>query len=186
MATLTGAQAARALRFALARFASGGTAATDAAGFRNGLAEFIAGAELRARSVRATIAEGRFRAGVPARGVPGQAAMSIIMRHCCARSSRPGSIIQTTQDFVTFAEAVGLSEELDWAVMQQAMVAAMDAPAGTAVAVNISGLSVQSPTFRDKALGMMRDRPCPPVRTDADGIDGNGRYRGHAAAPRRP
>ena len=107
---LTGPQAARALRFALARFADGGTRATTAAGLSQGLGEFIASAQGRARSVRTALAENRFRMAyqpvvqLDERKVHHYEAL---MRPVFA----PGSPIQTTQDFVTFAEMVGLSEE---------------------------------------------------------------------------
>ncbi|MEJ1975346.1 MAG: EAL domain-containing protein [Acetobacteraceae bacterium] len=150
---LTGVQAARALRFALARFADGGAKATAAAGFGDGLADFIASAELRARAIRSSIAEGRFRLAF-------QPVVSLATREVHHYEAllrpifTPGSTIQNTQDFVTFAEAVGLSEELDWAVMQQAVIAMRDSP-HVSVAVNVSGLSMQSSTFRDRMMGLL-------------------------------
>ena len=154
---LTGAQAARALRFALARFADGGARATEDAGFHHGLADFIASAQIRARTVRAALAEKRFRLAF-------QPVVSLTTRalHHYEALLRPiltpSSTITNTQEFVTFAEAVGLSEELDWAVMQQAVAAVHGAP-GASVAVNVSGLSMQSPAFRDKVVGLLAARP---------------------------
>ncbi len=151
---LTGAQAARALRFALARFAEGGTKATGDAGFANGLAEFIASAQVRARAVRSALSEGRFRlafqpvVNLANRGVHHYEAL---LRPIFT----PGGVIQTTQDFVTFAEAVGLSEELDLAVMQQALGIMAGAPA-LSVAVNVSGLSMQSPAFRERLVPLLQ------------------------------
>jgi len=150
---LTGAQAARALRFALTRFASGGTEATDAAGFRNGLADFISSAEIRARAVRSAIAGNRFRmAYQPIADLATRAThhYEALLRPIFT----PGLAIQNTQDFVTFAEAVGLSEELDWAVMQQVVKGLADCP-GASAAVNVSGLSMQSPRFREQMLGLL-------------------------------
>ena len=69
----------------------------------------------------------------------------------------PGSPIQTTQDFVTFAEMVGLSEELDWAVMQQA-VAAVRASPSAFIAVNVSGLSMQSKQFCERATTLLAEQ----------------------------
>ncbi len=155
---LTVPQAARALRFALARYTEGGIAATDAAGFRDGLANFIAGAELRARTIRSTIAQARFRLAF--QPVASLASRSVHHYEALLRPIfSPGSVIQTTQDFVTFAEAVGLAEELDWAVLQQAMAAVADAQPKVTVAVNMSGLSIQSAAFRDRALDALRRRP---------------------------
>ncbi len=156
---LTGTQAARALRFALARFADGGTDATEDAGFNSGLAEFIAGAQMRARTVRNMLGEGRFRlAFQPVVGLDDGAIhhYEALLRPIFA----PGSEIQTTQDFVTFAEAVGLSEELDWAVMQHAAEALAASP-GASVAVNVSGLSMQSPTFRSRVVALVRTMRMP-------------------------
>ncbi len=153
---LTGAQAARALRFALARFADSGARATQDAGFRDGLAEFVASAQVRARTVRNAILERRFNLAFQ----PVVHLMSQGVHHYEALLRpifTPGHAIQSTQDFVTFAEAVGLSEDLDWAVMQQAVATIADAP-GISAAVNVSGLSMQSPSFRDRMLGLLGNR----------------------------
>ena len=153
---LTGPQAARALRFALARFADGGTKATADAGFANGLAEFIASAQLRARTVRTALAENRFRLAF--QPVVHLGNRSVHHYEALLRPIfTPGHSIQTTQDFVTFAEAVGLSEELDWAVMQQGIAAQVGSPA-TSIAVNVSGLSMQSPGFRERVMDALRGK----------------------------
>ena len=151
---LTGPQAARALRFALARFASGGTKATADAGFGNGLGEFIASAQLRARTVRTALAENRFRLAF--QPVVSLGSRTVHHYEALLRPSfAPGAAIQTTQDFVTFAEAVGLSEELDWAVMQQGIAAQTGSPEN-AVAINMSGLSMQSEAFRERVTASLR------------------------------
>ena len=151
---LTGAQAARALRYALARFAEGGAKATSDAGFSNGLAEFIASAQLRARTVRSALAQNRFR--LVFQPVVSLADRAVHHYEALLRPVfTPGSAIQTTQDFVIFAESVGLSEELDWAVMQQA-VAAQTSSAGASIAVNVSGLSMQSASFRERLMQRLR------------------------------
>jgi EAL domain-containing protein (putative c-di-GMP-specific phosphodiesterase class I) len=156
---LTGAQTARALRFALARFAEGRTRATNDASFNHGLAEFIASAQTRALSVRTTLAENRFRLAF-------QPIVSLETREVhhyealIRPTITPGDAIQSTQDFVTFAEAVGLSEELDWAVMQQAVAALRRSP-DTLVAVNVSGLSMQSPAFCERITMLLAKQPIP-------------------------
>ncbi len=153
---LTGPQAARALRFALARFADGGTKATTDAGFANGLADFIGSAQLRARTVRSALAENRFRLAF--QPVVNLGSRSVHHYEALLRPIfTPGHSIQTTQDFVTFAEAVGLSEELDWAVMQQGIAAQVGSP-GASIAVNVSGLSMQSPPFRERVMDVLRDK----------------------------
>ena len=156
---LTGSQAARALRLALARFADGGAKATAAAGFNNGLAEFISSAQIRARTVRSALAENRFRlAFQPVVHLDDRALhhYEALLRPIIT----PGSTIQNTQDFVTFAEAVGLSEELDWAVMQQA-VAALRASPEAVIAVNVSGLSMQSAEFCERVTTLVADHVAP-------------------------
>ncbi len=156
---LTGPQAARALRFALARFADGGTKATAESGFNNGLAEFIASAQLRARSVRSVLAENRFRLAFQ----PVVSLRDRTVHHYEALlrpNFTPGATIQNTQDFVTFAESVGLSEELDLAVVKQA-VAAQAASPGASIAVNVSGLSMQSALFRTRLTQLLRENAKP-------------------------
>ena len=153
---LTGSQAAKALRFALGRFADGGTRAAKDAGFSHGLAEFIASAQIRARAMRSALAENRFRLAF--QPVVNLSTRKIHHYEALLRPIiTPGATIQNTQDFVTFAEAVGLSEELDWAVMQQA-VAALRASPKAFVAVNVSGLSMQSAPFCDRVLKLLAEQ----------------------------
>ncbi len=149
-------QAARALRFALGRFADGGTAATEQAGLRDGLAEFIASADIRARSIRSTIAEGRFQLAF--QPVVTLATRKVHHYEALLRPVfTPGSPVHTTEEFVTFAEAVGLSEVLDWAVLQAAVTILQDKP-DVAVAVDISGFSMQSADFRSRMLSLVHAR----------------------------
>ncbi|HTW29890.1 MAG TPA: EAL domain-containing protein [Acetobacteraceae bacterium] len=154
---LTAHQAARALRFALDRFTEGGTAATSRAGFADGLAGFIATAEQRTRAMRHAIAEGRLRLAF-------QPIVDIgtgVAHHFEALLRpipTPGMPIEQTQEFVTFAEAVGLSEELDAAVLDLAATAARNAP-HAALAVNVSGISIQRPAFRDRMLATLTAAP---------------------------
>ena len=156
---LTGPQAARALRFALARFADSGTKGTAEAGFANGLAEFIASAQLRARTVRSALAENRFRLAF--QPVVHLGNRSVHHYEALLRPIfTPGNAIQSTQEFVTFAEAVGLSEELDWAVLQQGIAAQAGSP-GNAIAVNVSGLSMQSAAFRERVMDALRTSVAP-------------------------
>ena len=135
---LTGAQSARAMRFALARYAQDGVSGADAAGFHGSLAGFVANAEHRAREIRSVITEGRFR-------LVYQPVVHLVTRavhhyEALLRPTMPSDgTIQNTQEFVTFAEAVGLSEELDLAVLRHALAAAVNAP-HVSIAVNVSGL----------------------------------------------
>ncbi len=156
---LTGAQTASALRLALARFADGRTRATDDASFSHGLGEFIASTQISARNVRTTLAENHFRLAF--QPIVNLDTQEVHHYEALIRPTiTPGSAIQSTQDFVTFAEAVGLSEELDWAVMQQAVAALRGSP-NTKVAVNVSGLSMQSPAFCDRITRLLAKQPVP-------------------------
>lgn len=150
---LTDAQAARALRFALSRFAEGGTAGAERAGLGDGLAGLIALAESRARAVRAAIGERRFTLAY--QPIVRLASRAVHHYEALLRPLPvPGSPAHTTQEFVTFAEAVGLSEELDAAVLDVALLALRAAPAASA-AVNVSGLSMQSPAFGNAMLARL-------------------------------
>jgi EAL domain-containing protein (putative c-di-GMP-specific phosphodiesterase class I) len=153
---LTAPQAVRALRFALARFTEGGMAATARAGFGGGLTGFILQAGAQAQLIRAAIAQHRFHlAFQPVVTLDGRKIhhYEALLRPILT----PASPVRTTQDFVTFSEAVGLSEELDLAVLAQTLAALRDA-AGAVIAVNISGMSMQSPAFRDRLLREIDDR----------------------------
>ena len=62
------------------------------------------------------------------------------------------------QEFVTFAETAGLSEELDWAVLATVCAAARRARQ-TRIAANLSGLTLQSPAFRERLLALLDAEP---------------------------
>ncbi len=155
---LTQLQATRALRYALGVFARGGPRALQEEGFSGGLAGFVAQAYDRAETLRQAIAAHRFRLAF-------QPIVSLAERrvHHYEALLRPIAMpgVDTPsapQDFVTFAEAVGLSGELDWAVVETCAEAARDA-AGTRIACNLSGLSLQSPAFRRRLLALLRAEP---------------------------
>ncbi len=161
-ADVSPAQAARALRYAITQFASGGVAGARAAGSEAGLEGMIAAAELRARDLRAVIAERRFRLNFqPVVGLGDRAI------HHYEALLRPlpaigGSLPQTTQDFVVFAEAVGLTEDLDCAVADLALAAVQASPASS-VAVNVSGLSIQSSGFIERFTSLLGGAAAPPA-----------------------
>jgi EAL domain-containing protein (putative c-di-GMP-specific phosphodiesterase class I) len=150
-------QTTRALRHALASFARDGQAALDRAGFADGLAGFVAEAYARAVWLRRAIAERRFR----------MAFQPIVALHDRAPHHweallRPDpddtSPVSGPQDFVTYAETAGLSEELDWAVLAAVCGAARTAR-GTRIAANLSGLTLQSALFRDRLLALLDAEP---------------------------
>ncbi|MCX7382237.1 MAG: EAL domain-containing protein [Alphaproteobacteria bacterium] len=150
---LTPGQAARTLRFAVTRFAAGGTKAAELDGTAGGLAGIIARSEHSARSMRDAIAAKRFR--LQFQPIVSLADNTVhhfeaLLRPLESQSHPSG----TTQDFVLFAEMVGLAEELDLAVLVEALAAVRDAPAAS-VAVNVSGFTMQSPAFRDVVAGIL-------------------------------
>ncbi len=147
---LTPFQAVRATRFALGRFGQEGINAVLAEGAGLGLAGVIAHVHAQARGLRTAIRERQFSLGF--QPVVGLADRAVHHHEALLRPGRGGAApAHTPQEFVTFAEAVGLSEELDFAVLAQSLVALNRTP-GAAVAVNVSGLSMQSAAFRARML----------------------------------
>ncbi len=154
---LTPIQAARTLRYAVSRFATGGMAAAAADGAGGGLAGIIAHSEQRARAMREAIADRRFR--LQFQPIVGLNDSVIHHFEALLRPARlPSHPSDTTQDFVLFAEMVGLSEELDIAVLEEALAALRAAPSAT-VAVNVSGFTMQSLPFRDRVLALLAANP---------------------------
>ncbi|MDN3567880.1 EAL domain-containing protein [Paeniroseomonas aquatica] len=154
---LTPMQATRALRYALAAFAKGGMAKVAAAGFDDGLSGFVAAACARGNWLRRAIADRRFSLSFQ----PIVALQSGDTHHYEALlrpEAEPDAPVQDPQDFVTFAETIGLSEELDWAVLGAVCGAARTAR-GTRIAANLSGFSLQSPGFRDRLLALLDAEP---------------------------
>lgn len=149
--------ATRALRFALSAFARGGDAALAKAGFSGGLAGFVASAAERAAALRSTIADRRFRLAF-------QPIVSLADRvpHHHEALLRPiptpGTPIAEASEFIALAETVGLSEALDWAVVETACEAAR-AASGARIACNLSGLSLQSAAFREKLRATFASAP---------------------------
>jgi EAL domain-containing protein (putative c-di-GMP-specific phosphodiesterase class I) len=170
-AELTFHQSARALRFALAEFArsgapagpgvgagpEGGYGAGHGAGPAAGLAGRIEEARALASATRELIAQRRFR-------LVYQPVVSLADRrpHHFEALLRPltpeGAQPRTTQEFVSFSEAVGLAEELDLAVLDE-VAGLLRGRLGPLVAVNVSGISMQSPAFRDRMLAMASTCP---------------------------
>lgn len=150
---LTDAQAVRALRYALQRFSEDGMAGLAGLGFAEGLEGFVVHTSGRARAMRAAIRDGRLRLAF--QPVARLATRSVQHYEALLRPvATPGNPVNTTQEFVMFAEAVGLSEELDLAVLARAAEVARGVTERS-VAVNVSGLSMQSPAFRERALALL-------------------------------
>ncbi len=151
---LTSHQVSSAMRYAFGRFADGGVEAVQKAGFAKGLTGFMTHANARARDARTSIKNGRFKL----RFQPVVSLDREVVHHYEAllrpipSEYNPGN---DAQEFVSFIEAVGLAEELDLAVMTRALEAMRRAPAAS-VAMNISGVSAQSPGFRAVAVPLIR------------------------------
>jgi EAL domain-containing protein (putative c-di-GMP-specific phosphodiesterase class I) len=144
--------AVRALRYALSAFARGGAPALAAAGFTGGLAGFVTAVTARTAMLRRILAERRFRlAFQPIVGLNDRAVhhYEALLRP----DAGPGGVSRGPADLVTMAEMVGLAEDLDWAVFETAREAALRT--GTAIAFNLSGLSVQSRAFRARLLAAL-------------------------------
>jgi EAL domain-containing protein (putative c-di-GMP-specific phosphodiesterase class I) len=139
----------RAMRYALSSFAGNGVAAVRRAGFDHGLRGFLERTEARAAAVRGAIERNRFRLVYQP-----VVALSDRAVHHFEALIRPypieGHDSDSTQDFVTFAEAVGLAEVLDSAVLHRTAEALRGAHAR--VAINVSGISMQSAQFRNTLL----------------------------------
>jgi EAL domain-containing protein (putative c-di-GMP-specific phosphodiesterase class I) len=69
-------------------------------------------------------------------------------------SPMAGALWQTTQEFVNCVEALGLAEELDLAVVEQVLTM-LDRAARCSIAANVSGLSMQSASFREHLLKLL-------------------------------
>ena len=162
---LTSLQAARTLRYAVSRFAAGGAEAVMQDGVSDGLAGIIAQSGARARAMREAIAARRFR--LQFQPIVGLADNRIHHFEALLRPARVESHpSESTQDFVLFAEMVGLAEELDIAVLEEALAALRASPAAS-VAVNVSGFTMQSAPFRDRVLALLAANPdiVAPART---------------------
>ena len=154
---LTPLQRSRALRHALACFSREGPERLDGEGFAEGLSGFVAQVYARAARLRQAIADRRFQLAF-------QPIVALADRqpHHWEALLRPDpetrAAIGGVQDFVTFAETAGLSEELDWAVLA-AVCAAARRVRGARIAANLSGLTLQSPDFRDRLLTLLDAEP---------------------------
>ncbi len=150
-AGLSPLQAARALRHCLSAFARGGIRGVADAGFEDGLPGFVADVAQRSQVLRRAVKEGRF-------ALEYQPIASLADRklHHYEALLRPDRALlgrnQGPAEFVSLAEMVGLTEELDLAVLDQALRAIPRLGAGERIAINISGLSMQSESFRHELI----------------------------------
>jgi EAL domain-containing protein (putative c-di-GMP-specific phosphodiesterase class I)/PAS domain-containing protein len=150
------AQAVRALRLMVSRFAEGGPAAISRAISREGaggLRRYIESLGQEAAQVEGAIGRRRFRlAYQPIVRLDDRRVMHFeaLVRPLAG----PDGTTPDPQGFVTLAEAAGLSQVLDLAVLG----AAFDALAATRaahVAVNISAMSLSDPSFAERCLAAL-------------------------------
>jgi EAL domain-containing protein (putative c-di-GMP-specific phosphodiesterase class I) len=144
-------QAVRALRAALSGFARGGQEGLAKAGVAGGLSGFLTELAARAEGIGKAIAETRFR--LEYQPIVRLADGGL---HHYEALLRPTGGLPRADEFVSLAEAAGLAEELDLAVLRMAL---KDSRGKLPVAVNLSGLSVQSPAFRDRLLALIGREP---------------------------
>jgi len=153
---LSPVQAVRALRHGLATFTRGGRDGLQEEGFADGLAGFVSQITQRAATIRRAIAQRRFHLdyqpimGLEDGSLHHYEALLRPEKGLLGKDSGP-------QDFVTLAETVGLTEELDLAVAETAVLAAAGLGGGQRIAVNISGLSLQSEAFRAAFFALLDD-----------------------------
>lgn len=151
-------QAVRALRHGLATFTRAGAQGLGEAGFGDGLSGFVQQVTQRAGTIRRAIAQRRFH-------LEYQPIISLgdrSLRHFEALLRPEKGLLghdEGPKDFVTMAETVGLTEELDLAVTEIALQAASGLAPLQRIAVNISGFSLQSPGFRGSLSALLDANP---------------------------
>lgn len=154
---LTPAQATRALRHALSVFGRQGAEGVRLGGGPPGLARVLEDVTGRAAALRRAIADRRFH-------LEFQPIVGLLDRrpHHFEALLRPDPRLlgrgEGPQDFVLLAETVGLTAELDLAVLEMAAEAGAELAPGQRIAVNLSGLSVQDAAFRAQALALLDAR----------------------------
>ncbi len=158
MAGLTPTQAARALRHCLSVFASGGSQAVHEEGFGAGLAGFVGDIARRSQTLRRALQDRRFHLEYQPICALGDGRL-----HHYEALLRPQKGILGANagpaEFVNLAEMVGLTEELDLGVLELAMQATPQLNPGEHIAVNISGLSMQSLDFRARLCAALDADP---------------------------
>jgi EAL domain-containing protein (putative c-di-GMP-specific phosphodiesterase class I)/PAS domain-containing protein len=149
--TLSPAQSVRALRLALSQFAAPGSAALPPP--TNTLAGMVDRMLEKKRALSAIIAGGEFTLAY--QPIVHLADRSV---HHYEALIRPGpaadALARSPQDFVTMVETVGLSQELDLAVLRRALEMLTQTTA--AIAVNVSSLSIVDPMFGGRFLALVK------------------------------
>lgn len=155
---LTPVQAIRALRHCLNVFTREGGRGLEEAGLDQGLGGFVEEMGQRTLVLARAIEQQRFSLeyqpiqGLADRQTHHFEALCRPLRGVLGPSEGPG-------DFVNLAEAVGLTEALDFAVLEVAARDIREHNPAERIAVNLSGLSVQSASFRDRLFNRLDTEP---------------------------
>jgi EAL domain-containing protein (putative c-di-GMP-specific phosphodiesterase class I) len=155
---LTPIQAIRALRHCLKVFAREGGRGLKEAGMDTGLGGFIEDIGQRTLVLARAIEQQRFNLQYQ----PIQSLSDRLNHHYEALCRPLRGVLGPSEgpgDFVNLAEAVGLTEALDFAVLEVAARDIQENNPAERVAVNLSGLSVQSAGFRDKLFARLDEEP---------------------------
>ena len=147
---LSDRDAARALAYAVKRFSETRGEAFTLSSLQDGFAGEVETTFTRFDELRRLIREGRMVLAFQ----PIVCLADRHVHHYEALSRFPDG--QSTYEVVTFGEGVGLVEELDLAVVRQAMQA-LSRTIDTRLAVNISGRSVQSEAFRTGLASLLKE-----------------------------
>jgi EAL domain-containing protein (putative c-di-GMP-specific phosphodiesterase class I)/PAS domain-containing protein len=151
--SLSLSQSLHALRLAMLRF---GREGATSAGLAGGLLGIIEQANGQRRALASSIADGRFALAFQ----PIVSLQDRSLHHYEALlrpEPGPGQPAASPQEFVTLAEAVGLSQELDLAVLRRSLSAMRQTD--VAIAVNISGDSIADPAFITRFLEVIEGLP---------------------------
>lgn len=152
---LSSAQAARALRQALNVFARGGNEALSGAGFGGGMTGAIAASCARFQVLRRAISGRCFR--LEFQPIVSLGTGALHHYEALLRPEASNGVVPAVQEFVSDIEMAGLSEDLDLAVAELTLSAAMQSD--ISIAFNVSGLSMQSTTFRTRLLTLLDTAP---------------------------
>jgi EAL domain-containing protein (putative c-di-GMP-specific phosphodiesterase class I)/PAS domain-containing protein len=159
------AQAVRALRLMVSRFAAGGRSALARAmgeGGAGGLRRFIDSLAAEAAQAEASIARRRFR-------LTYQPVVRLDDRRVAHFEAvlrpLPGAdgAAPDPQAFITLAEAAGLAQTLDLAVLE-ATTAALAAASGVCIAANVSAISLSDRRFAAACLAALEAAAVEPAR----------------------
>jgi len=149
VAGLSPVQAVRAVRHCLSTFAAGGADGLRDAGFDKGIASFVAEVGERADAFHRALRDQRFSLQFQ----PIIDLRSRVLHHYEALLRPEKGVLgrgQGPAEFVNLAEMIGLTEALDLSVLEQATRSFPLLSGTQRIAINISGLSMQSAEFRQK------------------------------------